>query len=413
MPKRTKRWTHLRGLEQIRYLNLLTECTIDDDDDEEVHPDSDPFWGDVDTKCMIDLSCVLELTRYLERGQYAAAVKDEVAQQQLVTDRMLDANCHMQRRSFDFIYTLIRDHPCFCPSEGRPQVDVRVQLLVALARFCCLGSASRKFAASFKVSHGSVLTYCSRVCEALIAVEERFIRWPSAARRRVLEDYGLSEFGFEGYIGNQDGTHFYLKHSPAFQCYPESYYDTMHSGGYGYNVLLTADHTGSIIHYSLGWPGSVHDASIQQHSLMYREPWKFFEKGQYIFVDCGFLRTMTSVPPYKEPAGQLPHNSAFNHAMRKGRCRIEHVNAQLKSRFGSLKKIPIAINEASDHERANNWIRACLILHNILIRLKDEWEFYEVPEEFEGPSVSDDRRDISGKEFQDMVRDRWLAKHLF
>jgi hypothetical protein len=26
---------------------------------------------------------------------------------------MLDANCHMQRRSFDFIYTLIRDHPCF------------------------------------------------------------------------------------------------------------------------------------------------------------------------------------------------------------------------------------------------------------------------------------------------------------
>ena len=81
--------------------------------------------------------------------------------------------------------------------------------------------------------------------------------------------------------------------------------------------------------------------------------------------------------------------------------------------FGSLKKIPIAINDASDHERANNWIRACLILHNILIRLKDEWEFYEVPEEFEGPSVSDDRRDVSGKEFQDMVRDRWLAKHLF
>jgi hypothetical protein len=146
---------------------------------------------------------------------------------------------------------------------------------------------------------------------------------------------------------------------------------------------------------------------------MFRNPWKFFEKGQYLFVDTGFLRTMCCVAPYKYPAAAEPQNKLFNRAMREGRCRIEHVNAILKSRFRSLKNIPIKIEEEAHHTKANLWIRACLVLHNILIRIKDEWEFYVVPKEFEGPDVLDDSDDVEGAEFQKMVRDRWLQRSKF
>jgi hypothetical protein len=427
MPKRTRRWVDLDGLRILRRLELLTEHTIDDggmvylfDQVGESaalinHPDSCPY----DMGCLItdelpdlfNFSCITELTRFNSRGVYAAAIPDDLALQS-ITDRMLDAQCNIQRRSFDYIYSLIRNHPCFEPGAmgGRPQISPRLQLFVTLARFADAGLSIKKFAANFKVGKGSVKTFSLRICEAIVSIERRFLQWPNAAHRRVLADYGMSRFGFDGYIGNQDGTHFYLKYAPTFKLFPETFYDTMHSGGYGYNVILTADHTGSVIHYSLGWPGSVHDASIQQHSVMFRSPGSFFEKGQYLFVDTGFMRTMWAVTPYKAPAGDLPHNKLFNRAMREGRCRIEHVNAVLKSRFQSLKKIPIKIEEECDHLAANLWIRSCLVLHNVLIRLKDEWEFYDVPEEFQGPDAVDDSADLDGADFQDMVRDRWLQR---
>jgi len=328
---------------------------------------------------------------------------------------MLDAQCNMTRRSFDYIYYLVRDHPCFQrdATGGRPQIAPRLQLFVALARFADSGLSIKKFAANFKVGKGSLSSFTHRVCLAIVSVEQRFLRWPNAARRRVLADYGSTRYGFPGYIGNQDGTHFYLKYAPKFELFPETFYDTMHAGGYGYNVLLTADHTGSVSHYSLGWPGSVHDASIQQYSHMFREPGAYFEKGQYLFVDTGFMRTMWCVPPYKVPAANELPNKLFNRAVREGRCRIEHVNAILKSRFQSLKHIPIKVLENCDHHVANLWIRSCLVLHNILIRLKDEWEFYEVPKEFEGPDAVDDRADVAGETFQSMVRDRWLQSQRY
>lgn len=427
MPKHTRRWVDLDGLRILRRLEFLTEHTIDDGGMIDLwapvafsavefeHPDSHPYHPirNVDAEQdLFDLSCITELTRYNSRGAYAAAISDDLALQS-VTDRMLEAHCHMHRSSFDFIFSLIRDHSCFeidSVKGGRPQISPRWQLFVALSRFVDSEGTTRSFGSHFKISKGTVIAVSLRVCSAITSVERRFLRWPSAARRRVLADFGDSEFGFPGYIGNQDGTHFYFKYAPAYSLIPETFYDTMHSGGYGYNVLLVADHTGSVIHYSLGWPGSVHDASIQQHSLLFRNQWNFFEKGQYLFVDTGFLRTMTAVSPYKGPAAHTPPNKVFNRAMREGRCRIEHVNAIVKSRFKSLKKIPIRIQRNEDHDTANLWIRACLVLHNILIRVKDEWEFYQIPEEFEGPDYIDDAADVEGAQFQDMVRDRWLQR---
>lgn len=98
----------------------------------------------------------------------------------------------------------------------------------------------------------------------------------------------------------------------------------------------------------------------------------------------------------------------FNQAQRSGRCRIEHVNGQLKARFSSLREMPIDIKKKSDVQFAHLWVKGCIILHNVLVFMKDDYDFPPVPPEAEVEFTLDDVSNVSGKEMQTMVRDRWL-----
>ena len=90
------------------------------------------------------------------------------------------------------------------------------------------------------------------------------------------------------------------------------------------------------------------------------------------------------------------------------------MNAILKCRLRSLNSIPIEIVVPDDHLRAQRWIRACLILHNIFVMLKDEWEFEDVSSSTNTSSSGsedideDEVGDCSGAVFQATIRDRWL-----
>jgi hypothetical protein len=84
----------------------------------------------------------------------------------------------------------------------------------------------------------------------------------------------------------------------------------------------------------------------------------------------------------------------------------------------SLNSIPIEIVTPDDHLRAQRWIRVCILLHNIFVRLKDEWEFEDVSDSDDSSSDSSGSdagadednlaNDCSGLQFQDAIRDRWL-----
>ena len=426
-PHRTRRQLLLSGLRSLRYCCILFEEAnlkeLLEEFDRIVVADfnvpafpfrcvlSELHWNFQEEGLheLMELAGILTAPRYMcDRGLYNEAMTPEAAEV-FFSFRELETWCHCSPESFNFIYDAVKNHEVFAYRGRRRQVSVKFQLFCALARLCCLGSSINRFASSFHTSHGSILTYATRVCTALNSVEKRYVRWPSATRRQVLGEYGAETFGFPGYIGQQDGTHFYFMYSPGYSMHPEAYYDTLHSGGYGYNVLLTADHTGSVIHYALGWPGQTHDSTIQMQTAMYSDPWSWFDKGEYLFVDSGFSRQMWAVPPFKGMEGNRPENKAFNFAMRRGRCRIEHVNAVLKNRFASLKMIPIKVMCDDDLERVNSWIRACLTLHNIFIRLRDEWYFETKDDDVTKQKVAkEDEADVSGKEFQAMVRDRWL-----
>ena len=133
------------------------------------------------------------------------------------------------------------------------------------------------------------------------------------------------------------------------------------------------------------------------------------ENEEFIFVDLGFKRETFAVPPYKGKEGKLKHNAEFNHAQRKGRVKVEHVNGCIKARFGSLKKIPIDVRSDTDHERCSAWITTCVIMHNILLFLRDEFEYEAVDASLDAGDVAEEEMaTATAKVFQNAVRDRWL-----
>ena len=93
---------------------------------------------------------------------------------------------------------------------------------------------------------------------------------------------------------------------------------------------------------------------------------------------------------------------------------MEHANGVIKARWGSLKKMPIDIRSDEDVPRCSNWITSCVVLHNLLIFLRDEFEYADVPaidDDDLGDAVTD-QQSPPAKEFQNAVRDRWLVEVL-
>jgi hypothetical protein len=354
--------------------------------------------------------------RYMERPTKYKQTRTTSWFLNWLTDQQILVYCKMSRSTFEYIeWTVSRDGIWEVGLGFRSQYCRKFQVFVALARLSSADQCIDKLVALLQISHGTVINFAERFIAAILKVEKCFVKWPSPERREQLASWGETEHGFHGFIGSMDGTHCYFRRSPAFQMFPEAYMDTWHKGGYGYNCLLTADHTGSIIAYLIGWPGGQNDKVLQPMTALHSDPWKFLKKGeQFLFVDSGFARTMYCVPPYPGKAGKLPHNKEFNFAMRQARSRIEHVNAILKGRLASLNSIPIDIDSNDDHDRAQNWIRACIILHNVYVRRQDKWEFEASDSDSDSDSSSEsdgsdnEWQDCSGFQFQNAIRDRYL-----
>ena len=91
---------------------------------------------------------------------------------------------------------------------------------------------------------------------------------------------------------------------------------------------------------------------------------------------------------------------------------MEHANGVIKARFGSLRKIPIDIRSDADMPRCATWITACVVLHNILIDLRDEYEYVDVPDSDDNDDniAVADQPTPQAEVFQNAVRDRGLKE---
>lgn len=79
------------------------------------------------------------------------------------------------------------------------------------------------------------------------------------------------------------------------------------------------------------------------------------------------------VPTYKAPETNRSENHAFNKQLSHIRIDIEHTFGMLKGRWKSLTGMRLIITDNKKYEFACMWITACVVLHNILIDLNDNW----------------------------------------
>lgn len=320
---------------------------------------------------------------------------------------------HMQQSSFEFIFDLIKGHDVFATSVLSPAIQrsAYFQLFVALTKISGGGDGNSisKICELFNIGHGTVTSYTQRCISAIVSHTDTFVVWPNKSRRAELSAYADTKFGFPGFIASCDGTLIGLRRAPVFSQYPETYSHTRHKK-YGFNVLFWVDHFGTILRFTCNWPGSASDQTIFNASHFAQNPWVYLNQHEeYIFVDLGFKKEVFAVPPYKGAEGKLPHNALFNAAQRRGRAQVEHVNGVIKGRFSTLTAMPIDIRCNDDHEKCSDWITCCVILHNIMISLGDEFEF-------EVPLAADDEEEVdaaspTAKQFANAVRDRWLTAH--
>lgn len=77
------------------------------------------------------------------------------------------------------------------------------------------------------------------------------------------------------------------------------------------------------------------------------------------------------VPPYKAPETNRNENKRFNKKLSKVRIDIEHTFGMLKDQWASLTALRLVLNTQKQYQYALKWITACIVLHNILLRLDD------------------------------------------
>lgn len=103
-----------------------------------------------------------------------------------------------------------------------------------------------------------------------------------------------------------------------------------------------------------------------------RFPHRYFTAPEYISADSAYACTETVIPVYKKPKGTMltKDEDNFNYMVSIARVLTEHCYGILKGKWQSLRDLRFVLNDISDNERVNDWIDACLILHNLTL---DDW----------------------------------------
>lgn len=312
----------------------------------------------------------------------------------------------MNKDTFISVLNRIEGHPVFQNDSLHKQQPAWVQLLVALERFGFDGNACSvgKVARNMGISNGTVVLYTSRVIEALLSLRSTFINWPSLHERKKTNDYFDENHSLKGCVGVLDGTFVNLCQKPGVD--PETFWSRKQR--YSMNLQIICNHKREIIYYHVGYPGSCHDSTCFNQTDICKHPEKYFSNGEYLLADCGYALSPNTIVPFRSPGGnQLEFNRKFSSA----RIIVEHVMGLLKGRWSSLRGLRVQIQKKEDIERVNQWIVAILVLHNMVMKYKDNWND-EVLEDEPGYELVEENQvnheAATGRELREMLKESML-----
>lgn len=186
------------------------------------------------------------------------------------------------RIQFEVILNEISSHPVFNLVNSHKQFSVSFQLALVLYR---LGS-NRDGATILKISclfcigdGGTIDRIISRVFEAILSLESKYLHWPSSEERSTLIEKTMHELPY--CIMYTDGTEIELAEAPTFD--RDSYLSR--NKVFAIKLQGTCDCTKMVRHINVGYPGSAHDARIFNNCELSTNPSAYITTPQWIAAD--------------------------------------------------------------------------------------------------------------------------------
>ena len=349
-------------------------------------------------------------SRYLSSRKHVARSNPRDVVLPSLDDDEFRSFARMDRPSFKHLAGLIRDDPIFQNNSNSMQAPVEAQLLYALYRFGHEGDANSYTKASklCGVSEGHIYDCTKRVVTALCRIRDRFVKWPDAQERSEESFTNAAREGFTGAVGKVDGTDVVLASKPRGQFDREIY--CHRKKVYAINLTAVCNARKEFTYMIAGWAGSPHDAHVFASTKLSKSPLEYFSPGQYLLGDSAYKHTEYLVPRYKAPDTNERINRKFNKKLSRVRIDIEHAFGMLKGRWKSLTGLRVRVNKPERYKYAVQWITACVVLHNILLRSDDGWdedegwwtpEEAEEGEEEEGGGGEEDDEDVEDEDEED------------
>ncbi|KAI7934703.1 hypothetical protein MJO29_015966 [Puccinia striiformis f. sp. tritici] len=334
--------------------------------------------------------------RYLKPRHSAARLDpryDMLALQELPDSSFLQL-FRMRFPCFLNLLQLLQPNPIFYNNSHNPQRELPIQLAIAICRLGSNGNGSAVYRLRnlFQVGYGTINLYTCRVITAVYEFRSSMITWPTEAERLELSQV-MQEEGFPGCVGFVDGTTIPLSQKPPKD--GSHYWDRKKR--YSISVTLICDVNKKFISYLAGYPGSCHNAYVFSNMKVAQQPQQYFDRNQFLLADSAYSSDQYVIPAYKGKELLVRDNVNFNYYLAQSRVRIKHAIGILKGRFSSLREIRTQLRSRSKGKAAVKWIISCLILHNLLADLKDQWnELYEDEIPDPPPEINDDNNATDG-----------------
>lgn len=301
--------------------------------------------------------------------------------------------------AFHHLLHLIQNHPIFVSKSSQAQTPVEYQLAVTLYRAGRYGNgvSVEDVARIAGISEGSVLSFTKRCMTAILCLESQAMRKPTPEEKEMEKEWIEGQVGCPSFRDGWctgDGTLVRLYQKPGLN--GDAYFSRkMH---YDLNVQVSSGASCAsstciltpvriqiinmfkslrIVDFVVGFTGSAHDSAAFQYSSIIQNPRWLLEPGEFMYADSAYTNSSDVIAVHKRPAADDPLNKQFDTAVAHIRIRSEHCMGALKGRWQSLRGLRIVVNRKRDHEFACDWIRMCLVLHNLVIDIEgEEWAQY-------------------------------------
>ena len=174
MPKVSEKQQIINQIDEILFLLII-------DDDQRNQQEIDE---------LLDLKAHISSFRYFNSSvTIPKSIEHRILLLTLPSEEFREA-FRMNKETFLYILTKIQSHQIFKNNSRHQQQPIWLQLLVALERFGFDGTSSSvgKISRNLGISKGTVILYTSRVIEAILSIQNEFIKWPDRRRRKITSE---------------------------------------------------------------------------------------------------------------------------------------------------------------------------------------------------------------------------------